>query len=87
VFRVVFIYLEKTQGIYISVYIPVLTDGYMPLTRKTRISGSSVVVTIPSQLAEAYDISTGDELEIIPLAHGELKLRKTQKPRLSGGGA
>ena len=33
----------------------------MPLTRKTRVSGSSIVVTIPSQLTEAYDIHTGDD--------------------------
>ena len=77
---------KKTQGIYISGYIPVPTDGYMPLTRKTRISGSSIVVTIPSQLVEAYDINNGDELEIIPLAQGEFKLRKAQKHSRQGGG-
>ena len=50
----------------------------MPLTRKTRLSGSSLVLTIPSQLVEAYDIGDGEELEIIPLGHGELKIRKSQ---------
>ncbi len=48
----------------------------MPLIRKTRVSGSSIVVTIPSQLAKAYDIFDGEELEIIPLGYGQLMLRK-----------
>lgn len=50
----------------------------MPLIRKTRTSGSSIVLAIPSQLVEAYDIDTGDELEIIPLGHGEFKVRKAR---------
>ena len=49
----------------------------MPLTRKTRTSGSSIVVVIPSQLVEAYDINLGDFVEIIPLKDGEIKIRKT----------
>ena len=48
----------------------------MPLIRKTRLSGSSIVVTIPSQLVEAYDITSGDEVEIIPIGNGEIKIRK-----------
>jgi len=56
----------------------------MPLTRKTRISGSSIVVTIPSQLVKAYDISTGDEIEIIPLGNGELKIRKARNAQSRG---
>ena len=56
----------------------------MPLTRKTHLSGGSVVVTIPSQLVEAYDINEGDEVEIIPLKYGELKIRKITSMR-SGG--
>ena len=48
----------------------------MPLTRKTRLSGSSIVITIPSQLVEAYDISCGETVEIIPLKNGEIKIRK-----------
>ena len=57
----------------------------MPLTRKTRLSGSSIIVTIPSQLVKAYDISDGDEIEIIPLGHGELKIRKVRTSKLPGG--
>ncbi|MCX6663476.1 MAG: AbrB/MazE/SpoVT family DNA-binding domain-containing protein [Euryarchaeota archaeon] len=51
----------------------------MPLTRKARVVGSSLVITIPSQLAKAHDINDGDDLEIIPLGMGEFKIRKTKK--------
>ena len=57
----------------------------MPLTRKTRLSGSSIVVTIPSQLVEAYDINSGDIVEIIPLKNGEIKIRKIDTQGSSGG--
>jgi len=57
----------------------------MPLTRKTRLSGSSIVVTIPSQLVEAYDINSGDDVEIIPLENGEIKIRKSNGQQSSGG--
>jgi len=50
----------------------------MPLIRTIRVSGRSIVLTIPSQLAEAYDICNGEEMEIIPLGHGELKIRKAR---------
>jgi len=48
----------------------------MALTRKTRASGSSIVVTIPSQIVEAYNINTGDAVEIIPIKNGEIIIRK-----------
>lgn len=48
----------------------------MPLTRKTRVSGSSIVITIPSQLVEAFDINSGDLVEIVPLRNGEIRIRK-----------
>jgi len=48
----------------------------MPLTRKTRISGKSIVVTIPSQIVEAFDINNGDLVEIIPTKYGEIKIKK-----------
>ncbi len=51
----------------------------MPLTRKARVVGRSLVITIPSQLAKAHDINDGDELEIIPSAMGEFKIRKIRK--------
>jgi antitoxin component of MazEF toxin-antitoxin module len=55
----------------------------MPLTRKTRLSGSSIVVTIPSQLVEAYDINIGDIVEIMPLKNGEIRIKKINIPRSS----
>jgi antitoxin component of MazEF toxin-antitoxin module len=58
-------------------------DGAMPLTRKTRLSGSSIVVTIPSQLVEAYGINSGDFIEIIPLKDGEIKIKKVDNKRCS----
>jgi len=57
----------------------------MPLTRKTRLSGSSLVVAIPSQIVEAYDINRGDLVEIIPLKNGEIKIKKMNMHRSSGG--
>ena len=56
----------------------------MPLTRKTRTSGNSIVVTIPSQLVEAFDINSGDIVEIIPLKNGHIKIRK-KNPKHSLG--
>lgn len=53
----------------------------MPLTRKTRLSGSSIVVNIPSQLVEAYNIHSEDYVEIIPLQNNEIKI----KPEKQGG--
>jgi len=51
----------------------------MPLTRKARVVGSSLVITIPSQLAKANDINDGDELEIIPTGIAEFKIKKVKK--------
>ena len=48
----------------------------MALTRKTQSAGSSMVVTISSQIAAAFDINTGDRIEIIPLSNGEIKIKK-----------
>jgi len=52
----------------------------MPLTRKTRLSGSSIVINIPSQLVEAYNITSGDYVEIIPMQNNEIKIKKI-KPK------
>ena len=57
----------------------------MPLTRKTRVSGSSIVVTIPSQLVEAFDINSGDTVEIVPLRDGEIIIKKVGDNGSSGG--
>jgi bifunctional DNA-binding transcriptional regulator/antitoxin component of YhaV-PrlF toxin-antitoxin module len=72
--------LKISKRIYIHVYIPYVCGGWeMPLTRKARIVGSSLVVTIPSQLAKAHDINDGDEIEIIPTVKGEFTIRKLRK--------
>ena len=57
----------------------------MPLTRKTRVSGSSIVITIPSQLVEAFDINSGELVEIVPLKNGEIKIRKLNNGNSGGG--
>ena len=49
----------------------------MTLTYKTVFSSNSIVVTIPSQLAKAYEIKRGDILELTPLK-GEIRIRKTK---------
>ena len=71
---------ENTERyIYLDMHMGTYRRGFMPLTRKARVVGSSLVITIPSQLAKAHDINDGDELEIIPSAMGEFKIRKTKK--------
>jgi len=73
-------YILKNQNIYIFRYTLQLRGGWdMPLTRKARVVGSSLVLTIPSQLAKAHDINDGDEIEIIPMGIGEFKIRKLRK--------
>ncbi|MEM4258131.1 MAG: AbrB/MazE/SpoVT family DNA-binding domain-containing protein [Candidatus Thermoplasmatota archaeon] len=49
----------------------------MSLVRRTRRSGRSIIIALPKQLAEAYNIKQGDALEIIPFSDGELILRNT----------
>jgi len=58
----------------------------MTLTRKTRISGTSIVITIPSQLIEAYNINIGDLVEIVPLNEEEIKIKRVDvnNPLLEG---
>jgi hypothetical protein len=70
---------KNTRYIYFSIHNNGLEGGDLPLTRKTRLSGSSIVVTIPSQLVEAYNIHSGDPVEIIPLENGEIRIRKIKK--------
>ena len=73
-------YIKKNQNIYIFKYTLLCCGGWdMPLTRKARIVGSSLVLTIPSQLAKAHDINDGDEIEIIPMGIGEFKIKKLEK--------
>ena len=61
-------------------YIKIYIEGEkIVLIRKTRNSGTSIVVTIPSQLIEAYDINKGDRLEIIPISKNEIKIKKCKR--------
>ncbi len=48
----------------------------MVLVRKTRNSGKSIIVNLPSQIIEAYDINNGDLVEFKPMKNGEIKLKK-----------
>jgi hypothetical protein len=74
-----FRYIGKNQNVYIFTYTLLRRGGWeMPLTRKARVVGSSLVLTIPSQLAKAHDINDGDEIEIIPMGVGEFKIRKVK---------
>jgi hypothetical protein len=65
--------------IYSSIHYKHCGGWEMPLTRKARVVGSSLVLTIPSQLAKAHDINDGDEIEIIPTGIGEFTIRKLKK--------
>jgi len=70
----------KTETyIYLRIHYLELGGWDMPLTRKARVVGSSLVLTIPSQLAKAHDINDGDDIEIIPTGIGEFKIRKLRK--------
>ena len=71
--------MKKPKHIYIQLYITSLGGWELPLTRKARVVGSSLVLTIPSQLAKAYDINDGDEIEIIPVGIGEFRIKKLKK--------
>ena len=48
------------------------------LKRKVRKVGSSIVITLPSHLTEAYNIKCGDYLEIIPYKD-DLILKKEKR--------
>ena len=71
--------MKKPKHIYIQLYITSLGGWELPLTRKARVVGSSLVLTIPSQLAKAYNINDGDEIEIIPVGIGEFRIKKLKK--------
>jgi antitoxin component of MazEF toxin-antitoxin module len=48
------------------------------LERKVRKVGSSLVITIPSHLAEAYGISEGMMLSIKPIGMGKIALETNE---------
>lgn len=49
------------------------------LKRKIRKVGSSIVLTIPAHIAEAYDIKCGEYIEIFPQKDNSLLLKKEKK--------
>jgi antitoxin component of MazEF toxin-antitoxin module len=49
------------------------------LTRKVRKVGSSLVITIPSQIAEVYGIDEGMDISITPQGPGRLQLQWVKK--------
>lgn len=51
----------------------------MTLSRKVRRVGSSLIITIPSQLAEIYEIFEGNEINIIPVEKGKFILQKSKE--------
>ena len=57
----------------------------MPLICKTRLSGRSIVITIPSQLIEAFNINSGDSVEIIPLRDRKIIIKKMYANKSLGG--
>lgn len=50
----------------------------MPLVRKIRSNKGNMVVAIPSQFVEAFNINKGDMIEIMPLKNGEIRIKKLE---------
>lgn len=48
----------------------------MGIKRKVRMTGKSLAVTIPSQIAQLHDINEGDFLEFTPIGSGEFRIKK-----------
>jgi len=57
-------------------------DEEMPLIRMTRISGRRIIITLPSQIMDAYDIKNSGFLEITPFQQGEILMKKTEEKEL-----
>ncbi len=51
----------------------------MPLTRKIRRVGDSLMVAIPAQLAAMVGIEAGDQLEFDHIGDGALRLRRPKE--------
>ncbi len=48
----------------------------MSVKRTVRRSGGSLIITIPADIAALHDIQAGDSMEFMPMAAGELRIRK-----------
>jgi hypothetical protein len=53
-------------------------DEEMPLIRKTRISGRSIIITLTSQIVVTSDIKNSDFLAITPFQQHEILMKKTE---------
>jgi len=48
----------------------------MAVKRTVRRAGGSLIITVPADIAALHGIQAGDEMEFLPMAAGELRLRK-----------
>lgn len=48
----------------------------MSVKRTVRRAGGSLIITIPADIAALHDIEAGTDMEFLPMAAGELRLRK-----------
>ena len=56
----------------------------MSLTRKVRRVGSSLMVTFPSHIAQAFDIEEGDMLEYTIIDNTKFMVEKKQTGEIKG---
>lgn len=54
-------------------------DEEMPLIRKTRISTRSIIITLPHQIVDAYDITNSNFFEVVPLQQGEILMKNVEE--------
>jgi hypothetical protein len=58
-------------------------DEEMPLIRKTRISTRSIIIiTLPHQIVDAYDITSSDFFKVVPLQQGEILMKNVEEERM-----
>ncbi len=53
----------------------------MPLTRKLRKIGGSVLVAIPKDLVDLYEVEDGDRAEFEPLGERTFRIRLVRSQR------
>jgi hypothetical protein len=53
-------------------------DEEMPLIRKTRISGRSIIITLSSQIVDASYIKNRDFLESLSIQQAKILMKKTK---------
>lgn len=51
----------------------------MPTIKKLRNIGGTLVITIPKQVCDMYDLKANDKMEISPIGYGEFKIKKVDK--------